>query len=119
MSRRFSREIRSTCCCALAQRRQGDVDRDVATADDDDPRPDPDRFAAAHVPQEIDAPEHEGLMDTFDRDQAGPLRAEAKEHGVVVLSKRLEAADLGAGMDRDPSARIWSSSWSSRSGGRR
>ncbi len=87
--------------CALAQRGQGDVDRDVAAADDDHPRPDPDRLAAAHVAQEIDAPQHEGLMDTFDRDQARALGTEPEEHRVVVLAKGLEAADLGAGADRD------------------
>ena len=86
---------------ALPQRRQGDVDRDVAAADDDHPRPDPHRLAAAHGPQEVDAAEHEGLMDTFDRDQARALGAEAEEHGVVVLAERIEAADLGAGVDRD------------------
>ena len=48
---------------ALPQSRQGDVDGDVAAADDDDPRPDPHRFAAAHGTQEVDAAEHEGLMD--------------------------------------------------------
>ena len=55
---------------ALAQSGQGDVDRDVAAADDDHPRPHPDRLAAAHVAQEIDAAEHEGLLDTVDRDRA-------------------------------------------------
>ena len=87
--------------CALAQGRQGDVDRDVAAADDDHPRPDPHRLAAAHVPQEIDAAEHEGLMDTLDRDQARALGAEAEEHGVVVLAEGVEASDLRAGADRD------------------
>ena len=86
---------------ALPQRRQGDVDGDVAAADDDDPRPDPHRFAAAHGVQEVDAAEHEGLMDAVDRDEARPLGAEAEEHGVVVLAEGLEAADRGAGVDRD------------------
>ncbi len=45
--------------------------------------------------------EHEGLMDTLDRDQARALGAEAEEHGVVVLAEGIEAADLGAGADRD------------------
>ena len=40
-------------------------------------------------------------MDTFDRDQARALGAEAEEHGVVVLAEGVEAADLGAGADRD------------------
>ena len=87
---------------ALPQRRQGDVDGDVAAADDDDPRPDSDRFAAAHGPQEVDPAEHEGLLDTVDLDQARLLRAEPEEHGVVVLAERLQAADRGAGVDRDP-----------------
>ena len=87
--------------CALAQGREGDVDGDVAAADDDHPRPSTDRLAAAHVPQEIDAAEHERLMDTFDRDWARALGAEAEEHGVVALAKGVEATDLDAGADRD------------------
>ena len=54
---------------ALPQGRQGDVDGDVAAADDHDPRPDAHRVAAAHGLQEVDAAEHEGLLDTLDRDR--------------------------------------------------
>ena len=68
MSRRFSSESQVDVLRALPQRRQGDVDGDVAAADDDDPRPDPHRLAAAHGAQEVDAAEHEGLMDAVDRD---------------------------------------------------
>ena len=74
---------------------------DVAAADDDDPRPDPHRCAAAHGVQEVKAAEHEGLMDTLDRDEARSLGAESKEHGVVILAKGLEAADRGTGVDGD------------------
>ena len=55
----------------------------------------------AHGAEEVDAAEHEGLVDAVDRDQAGALRAEAEEHGVVVLAERFDAADRGAGVDRD------------------
>ncbi len=105
---------------SLPQSRQGDIDGDVAAADDDDPWPDPHRFAAAHGMQEVDPAEHEGLLDTLDRDEARPLGAKAEEHGVVVLAEGLEAANCvrWCGLST-PSARIWSISWSSRSGGRR
>ena len=86
---------------ALPQSRQGDVDGDVAAADDDHPRPDLHRLAAAHGMQEVDTAEHEGLLDTLDRDEARSLGAEAEEHGVVVLAEGLKAADRGAGVDRD------------------
>ena len=86
---------------ALPQSRQGHVDGDVAAADDDDPWPDAHRIAAAHGMQEVDAAEHEGLMDTLDRDEARSLGAEPEEHRVVILAKGLEAADRGAGVDGD------------------
>ncbi len=104
---------------ALPQSRQGDVDGDVSAADDDDPRPNAHRLTAAHGVQEVDAAEHEGLMDAFDRDQARPLGAKAEEHGVVVLAEGLEAVDRALVWIWTPSTRIWSISWSSRSGGRR
>ena len=40
-------------------------------------------------------------MDAVDREEARALGAEAEEHGVVVLAEVLEAADRGAGVDRD------------------
>ena len=86
---------------ALPQSGQGNVDRDVATADDHDPRPDPDRFAAADVAQEVDAPEHELLVRAVDRDELGRLGPEAQEDRVVVGFERLEAPDRGPGVDRD------------------
>ena len=86
---------------ALPQRRQGDIDGDVAAADHDDPRSDANAFAAAHRAQEIDAAEDERLMHALDRQHARRLGAQADEDGVVVLAERLEAADLSAGMDRD------------------
>jgi len=61
----------------LPQRRQGYVDGDIAAADDDNPRPDPHRLAAAHGMQEVDPAEHEGLLDTLDRDEARALGAKA------------------------------------------
>ena len=86
---------------ALAQRRQGDVDGDVAGADDHDPRPDAHPIAAAHGAQEVDATEHEGLVDAVDRDEARALGAQTEKHGVVVLAEGIEAVDLVACADRD------------------
>ena len=86
---------------ALAQSRQGDVDRDVAAADDDDARPDPHRLAAAHSMQEVQSAEHKGLLDAVNRDKARTLGAETEEHGVVILAEGFEAGDGRIGMDGD------------------
>ena len=85
----------------LPQSGQGNVDGDVAAADDDDPWPDLHRLTAAHGMQEVNAAEHEGLMDTLDRDHARSLGAKPEEHCVVILAKGLKAADQGAGVDGD------------------
>ena len=87
--------------CALPQRRQGHVDGHVPAADDHDPWPDAHRSAAAHGVQEVEAAEHEGLMDTLHRDEARSLGAESQEHGVVILAKGLEAGDRRTGVDGD------------------
>ena len=86
---------------ALAQGGQGHVDGDVAAADDGDPRPHLHGVAAAHGAQEVDAAQHEGPVDAVDGDEAGPLGAQAEEHGVVVGAEGVEAADGGAGVDLD------------------
>ena len=86
---------------ALPQRRQGHVDGNVPAADDHDPWPDSHRSTAAHGVQEVDAAEHEGLMDTLHRDEARSLGAEPEEHRVVALAKGLEAADRRTGVDGD------------------
>ena len=103
---------------ALPERRQGNVDGDVAAADDDDARSDQ-RLAAAHVAQEVDAAEHEGLLDAVDRDESRPLRPETQEDRVVVLPERLQPGDRAPVWIGTPSTRICSSSCSSRSGGSR
>ena len=86
---------------ALPQSRQGHVDRDVSAADDDDARPDAHRLAAARGAQEVDAAEDEGKMGALDRQQAGLLRAEPEEDGVVLLAELLDARDRRAGEDPD------------------
>ena len=101
MSRRFSSEVRSTCCapCRSAVR---------ATSMETLPPP----MTTTRGPTRTGSPlrtacrksmpaKHEGLMDPFDREQARLLRAEAEEDGVVVLAEGFEAGDRGVGVDLD------------------
>ncbi len=86
---------------ALAQRRQRDVDGDVAAADHHHARTDLDRHPAPDVAQEVDAAENEGLVHALDRDEARHLRAQAEEDRIVVPAEGIEAVDLRAGADGD------------------